>query len=397
MGKILHRYVFREILVPFALGLGIFTFVLLLARLLKLIELVVNKGIPFTSVARVFLYLLPAFLEITVPMAMLLAILVAFGRLSSDSEITALRSSGVSLYQLVPPVATFVAIVTLATAALAWYGRPWGNRSLRTAMWDIARTRATAGLKPQVFNDEFPGLIIYSEEIDTGSDQLQHVLIADDRDPQQQNTVFARSGYMISDVERETVTLRLLDGTIHTTDTTAGASYQTEFTSYDVNLDLRSALADTRQKSDDPKELTIGQLVDAIAAKRAAGKSATGELVEYHRKFSIPFGCIVFGLIAMPLGIQPARAVRSRGFAVSLVVIFTYYILLSTGQGFAEQGRVAPVVGLWLPNAVLGSVGLVLMHRAGRELPLATAPWLERLRASLRARAPMLGRLVAGA
>ena len=390
MRKVLHRYVFREILVPFALGLGVFTFVLLLARLLKLIELVVNRGIPFTTVARVFLYLLPAFLEVTVPMAMLLAILVAFGRLSADSEITALRSSGVSLYQLMPPVATFVLIVTIATAGLAWYGRPWGNRALRTAMWDMARTRATAGLKPQVFNDEFPGLIIYAEQIDSTADQLERVLISDERDPQQQNTVFARSGYMISDTERETVTLRLLDGTIHTTDAAAGASYQTEFRSYDVNLDLRASLADVNRPSDDPNELTIVQLRRAIDAKRAQGTPATAELVEYHRKFAIPFACVVFGLIAMPLGIQPARAVRSRGFAVSLVVIFTYYMLLSTGQGFAEQGRVAPIVGLWLPNVVLGALGLAFLRRAGRERPLVTATWFDRVALPVRHRAAAL-------
>jgi lipopolysaccharide export system permease protein len=379
MGKILHRYVFREILVPFALGLGIFTFVLLLARLLKLIELVVNRGIPVSSVAAVFLFLLPAFLEVTVPMAMLLAILIAFGRLSADSEITALRSSGVSLYQLLPPVAIFVVLVMIATAGLSWYGRPWGNRALRTTMWDIARSRASAGLKPQVFNDDFPGLVIYAEQIDAKADRLGHVLISDERDPQQQNTVFAREGIMISDVEHETVTLRLLEGTIHTIDTSANASYQTAFRSYDVNLDLRSAFADVHAKSDDPKELTLGQLEEAIATKGAAGQPITSELVEYHRKFSIPFACIVFGLVAMPLGIQPGRAVRSRGFAVSLVVIFTYYILLSTGQGLAEQGHIRPVIGLWLPNAVLGTIGLVLMRRAGREQPLVVGPTLERL------------------
>lgn len=390
MRKILHVYVFREILVPFALGLGVFTFILLLARLLKLIELVVNRGIPATTVGQVFLCLLPAFLEVTVPMAMLLAILVAFGRLSADSEITALRSSGVSLYQLIPPIATFVVIVTLATGVLAWYGRPWGNRSLRTAMWDIARTRATAGLKPQVFNDEFPGLIIYAEQIDNTADTLQRVLIADERDPQQQNTVFARSGYMISDVERETVTLRLLDGTIHTTDTTAGASYQTEFRSYDVNLDLRATLADARGRTDDPNELSIDQLRTVIAAKRRDGRPATAELVEYHRKFAIPFACVVFGLIAVPLGVQPARTVRSRGFAVSLVVIFAYYMLLSTGQGFAEQGRVPPMIGLWLPNVVLGALGVALLRRAGREQPLATVGWLDRLALPVRHRAAAL-------
>src|SRR5262252_8667877 len=138
MGKILHRYIFREVLTPFSLGLGVFTFVLLIARLLKLIELVVNRGLPVGQILRLLAYLMPAFLELTVPMAMLLAILIAFGRLSADSEMTAMRSSGLSLYQLVPPVAVFVALTTLATAALSIWVRPWGNRSLRDALFDIA-------------------------------------------------------------------------------------------------------------------------------------------------------------------------------------------------------------------------------------------------------------------
>jgi hypothetical protein len=182
MPKVLHRYIFREILVPFALGLGVFTFVLLLARLLKLIELVVNRGIPAATVGRVFLYLLPAFLEVTVPMAMLLAILVAFGRLSADSEITALRSSGVSLYQLIPPVATFVVIVTVLTAGLAWYGRPWGNRALRTAMWDIARTPRDRRPEAPDLQRRVPGPHHLREQIDAAADQLERVLISDERD-----------------------------------------------------------------------------------------------------------------------------------------------------------------------------------------------------------------------
>ena len=154
-------------LTPFLLGLGVFTFILLIARLLKLIELVVSRGLPPLQILRLLGYLMPAFLEVTVPMAMLLAILVAFGRLSADAEMIAMRSSGVSLYQLAPPVITFVGIVTFMTAALARYARPWGNRALPHRLWDIARTRATAGLRPQVFNDEFPGLVIYAEQIDS--------------------------------------------------------------------------------------------------------------------------------------------------------------------------------------------------------------------------------------
>jgi lipopolysaccharide export system permease protein len=370
MGKILHRYILREILVPFLLGLAIFTFVLLLARLLKLIELVVNRGLPPLRILELLGYLMPSFLEVTVPMAMLLAILIAFGRLSADSEMVAFRSSGLSLYQLVPPVATFVLFCSLLTFALSIVARPWGNRSLRWALFDIARTHAAAGLKAQVFNEEFPGLVIYAEQIDGKDDRLLRVLISDDRDPMQRNTVFAREGVMLSDAQSQTITLRLRDGSIHTTDAEGGADYQTDFESYDVNLDLREALSGLQDEDAKPREMAMSQLMATIAAKRDAGEPVESELVEFHRKFAIPFACIVFGLVGVPLGIEPARAVRSRGFAVSLAVIFGYYILLSAGQALAEQGAVPVVVGLWLPNLGFGALGIVLLRRAAREQPL---------------------------
>jgi lipopolysaccharide export system permease protein len=392
MGKIIHRYVFREILTPFLLGLAVFTFVLLLARLLKLIELVVNRGLPFTRILELLAYLMPPFLEVTLPMAMLLAILVAFGRLSADAEMVALRSSGVSLYQLLPPVATFVLLAALVTLALSTEGRPWGNRSLRRALWDIARTHAAAGLKPQVFNDEFPGLVIYAEQIDGRENRLGHVLISDDRDPQQRNTVFAREGWMLADSDAQTVTLRLMNGRIVSTDVASRASYQTDFESYDVNLDLRDALAGLREETSRPAELGVAALAASIAAKEVAGTPHHAELVEWHRKFAIPFACVVFGLIAVPLGVEPSRAVKSRGFAVSLVVIFCYYILLSAGQALGERGLVPAAIGLWLPNVVLGTAGVILLRRAARERP-PFGTWATDLGQRLRARLPR--RLVA--
>ena len=366
MTKIVHRYIFREILVPFLFGLSIFTFVLLIARLLKLIELVVNRGVPAGNILRVFGYIMPAFLEVTVPMAMLLAILIAFGRLSADSEIVALRSSGLSLYQLVTPVAIFVCLATLTTGALSIYVRPWGNRSLKAALFDIARARASAGIKPQVFNDDFPGLVIYTEAVDSTNDRLHHVLVSDERSTDQHNTIFAREGTMVSNPKTQTVTLRLRDGAIHTTDARGGAEYQTDFQSYDVNLDLRQTLA-AAQDQRDPKEMTLGQLRRAITAKEAKHLPFGPELVEYHRKFSIPFACLVFALVAVPLGIQPVRAVRARGFSVSLAMIFVYYILLSAGQALAEHELIPAVVGLWLPNGVFAGVGVYLFIQAGRE------------------------------
>ncbi len=388
MRTIIHRYLFREILVPFVFGLCVFTFVLLIARLLKLIELVVSRGVPPLSILRLFSYIMPAFLEVTVPMAMLLAILIALGRLSADGELVALRSSGLSLYQLLPPIAVFVLLATLATAGLSLHVRPWGNRSLRAALYDIARSRASAGLRPQVFNDDFSGLVIYTDAVDATTDRLHHVLISDERTAGLRNTIFARDGAMISDPTAQTLTLRLWHGFIHTSDTPGGAEYQTDFQSYDVNLDLHQTLGPERTR-DDPKELTLQELRQLIRRNRARGIASGRELVEYHRKFSIPFACVVFGLVAVPLAVQPVRGVRARGFTLSLAMIFVYYVLLSGGQALAERNLVPAIVGLWLPNVVFAVVGAALFAQAAGE---RSGEWLECLRAALARTRPRPGR-----
>jgi lipopolysaccharide export system permease protein len=379
--KIVHRYILREIAVPLAFGLCVFTFVLLIARLLRLIELVVNRGVPAWNIVKIFSYIMPTFLEVTIPMAMLLAILVAFGRLSADSEMVAMRSSGLSLYQLIPPVAIVALFAMIATAAVSIWARPWGNRSLKTALLELAQTRASAGLKPQIFNDEFPGLVIYTEHVETATDRLEHVLISDERDPDERNTIFAREGTMISDPDSGVITLRLRDGFIHTVDAGAGSEYQTKFESYDVNLDLRQAFADVRTEA--PKEMTLGQLASTIAAQRASGTVSAGAEVEFHRKFSLPFACLVFALVAMPLGVQPVRAARARGFAVSLVMIFVYYLLLSAGQALAEQSDIPALIGLWIPNTVFGAFGVWLFLRVAREHALLDVDRLEANAAAL--------------
>ncbi len=174
--KILDRYILREMVVPFFLGLAIFTSILLIVRILKLVELVVNRGVPLAQMIRIFSYIMPAFLEVTVPMALLLAILVAFGRLSSDSEVIAMRAAGISLYRLLVPVAIFAGMVALLTAWLSVTARPWGNSHLRTGLYEIVKTRAAAGIKPKVFNDEFKDLVIYVDKIRPASDVLEGIL-----------------------------------------------------------------------------------------------------------------------------------------------------------------------------------------------------------------------------
>ena len=364
--RIIDRYILRELLPPFVLGIGLFTSILLIARILKLVEMVVNRGVPLVDILKLFSYIMPQFLEVTVPMALLLAILVAFGRLSSDSEIIALRASGIGLYRLLVPVGVFALCTSILTLWLSVSARPWGNSQLRTGLFEIVKARATAGIKPKIFNDEFGGLVIYVDQIEPPGTHLYGILISDNRDPLVHNTIYARSGSVYSNETDDSLTLRLRDGGIYSATEKQKGYQDTRFSSYDITLDLTLALAELQTRRKKASEMTIAELWQARAEKEAARQPTAVESVEIHRKFSIPFGCLVFAALGVPLGIQPSRAVHSRGFSVSLILIFLYYLLMTLGQNLGERGAVPPIVAVWLPNFALSLVAIVLLIRASR-------------------------------
>jgi lipopolysaccharide export system permease protein len=386
MGRILNRYLFVEILVPFFFGLAVFTFILLIARILKLVELVVNRGVPLLDILKTFSLILPAFLEVTVPMALLLAILLGFGRLASDSEVVALKTSGVSLYQMTIPVAAFTMLAFSATFAIAMWVRPWANGALRQQLFEVVKSRVSAGFKEKVFNADFPGLVIYIEEIEPGGGTLKGILISDSRRPDNRNTAIAKIGLLVPNEDAKTVTLRLLDGTIYGVGGSENAFQKTDFTVYDVSLNLTN-LSEARPREKDPKEMTLAELSGRIAERRAANQPAYEEEIELHRKFSIPFACVVFMLVGIPLSIPPSRAVRSRGFSMSLALIFLYYIPLTVGQTVAEKGYVPAALGLWSPNLLFFALGLSLFLSAAREAPLRQLERLDAVWVRVRSRA----------
>jgi lipopolysaccharide export system permease protein len=369
MGKILCRYVYREIATPFFFALLIFTGILLTVRILKLVELVVNRGVPAQQVLKIFLYIIPTFLELTVPMSFLLAILWGVGRFSVDRELTALRSCGLSFRQLARPVGYLTAVVLLGTFLLTLYVRPWSNAALRQLFYEVTKTRATAGLKEKTFNDEFDGFVVYAEEIEPPGTFLQHVMIADSRNPQQKNTIFAREGLVMIDEDQQLLTLRLQNGTIHSA-SGAEKNYQTtHFLVYDLTLSLATALAEVNKPTRTPQEMSVAELRATISQQQQEYALSTIALAEFHRRLSLPFSCVVFALIALPLSTRATWVRRSHGFALSLVVIIAYYLILTIGDTLGKKGTLAPAVALWLPNGILGVIGVSLFYWAAQEKP----------------------------
>lgn len=372
MGRILFRYVAREVVPPFVIGLLVFTFLLFTIQMIKLVELVVNRGIPLSQLLEIFVYILPAFFEVTVPMSFLLALLWGLGRLSADREIIALKSCGIGLPQIATPIWAFATVLLCATFVLTLYVRPWSNSALKLLLYTITKTHASAGLKEKTFNTDFAGLVIYAEEIHPPGNVLQGVMIADSRQPDQKNTIFSERGAILTSEDQQVLTLRLLDGSIHSTESLGHAYHTTHFSIYDVSLDMATILANVKEPDRKPKEMPLNELLETIVQSRASTKEERRALIELHHRLSLPFACVVFALIALSLSAQLGSVQRSQGFALTLAILFTYYLLLTVGEALGKKAVLPPAIALWLPNIVLGMVGGYLFQRTLQERPFFT-------------------------
>jgi lipopolysaccharide export system permease protein len=379
MTKTLHRYIGREIIVPFLLGFAVFTFVLLMGRFIKLAEMVIAKGVPLTDVLRLVMYMLPSFSIVTIPMSFLLAVLLAFGRLSADNELTAMKASGVSLYGLLPPVIAFAVLAYLATTAITVYALPWGNTAFKTLLYNAINTRVNISLKDRVFNDDFPGLVIYVARYDEEKHSISGILIYDERNPEETSTIFARNGLIITDPDKKALRLRLLHGGVHRPRGKSGYQLM-EFESYDlsVNFNQNYKIVPTINELD----MTFRELRKAMAAPGNDARTTRDLFLEFHRRLALPFACFVFALIGVPLGLQNRRAGKSSGFSLCIALLLLYYIVLTAGKTLGQKGVISPVVSMWLPNILFIGLGIYLFTKTANdqripvfELPARLLHW----------------------
>ncbi len=369
MKKIINIYLLQEIIAPLSLSLLIFTFILLANKILRLTELVVNKGVALVDILKLIICILPSFLVFAIPMSLLLAILFALGRLSGDNEITALKASGLSIYQLLPSVMTVSLIAWLLTTLLTIYALPWGNRSFKNMFFNIIKNRAEVGFKEMVFIDYFPGLVIYINKIPAKGKKMEGILISDERMPDNPYTLVAREGCTISDDKSLTITFRLFDGSIHQTGKNSTSYQKINFKTYDFNFDLQSSQSKKVSEEKKRKEMTLKELRATIEKIKQRKGNFYPFAVEFHKKFSLPFACLIFGLLGIPLSVQPKGSGKTSSFALGLAIILVYYLILTGGETLGERGAIPPFLGMWAANILLGILGIYLLVKAARESP----------------------------
>ena len=364
MRRIIHRYIFKEILLVFFLILLILTFVLVMGKAVGLVDLVINKGVRFTNVGMLVLFLLPSLMVYTIPISLLIATLIGVGRLSSDSEITVMKSSGISLYQLLSPAFTLAVLTSLATAGMSLFLSPAGSMATKNLLFAIAQHKATVGIQERVFNDDFQGILIYANHIPPGGDHLEGVIVSNRRNAQDPTTIFARRAYLVSDAANLSMVMRLENGISCSDNVVMGKYKQMAFRTYDVNLQIGTTATAVKKRSHD---MYPAELLHHIKNNTFGGREQRELMVEFYNKITIPLSCLVFSILALPLAIRPQRSAKARGFVVGIIIILLYYVLQFGSGSLVEMGKIPPIIGAAGPTAIFFLCGLFLFILAARE------------------------------
>src|SRR5688572_1104470 len=289
--RIIDRYVIREVLWPFVIGLLVFTFLLIIPYLIRLAEDLIAKGVSGTVILQLMIMLLPQALSLTIPMSLLIGLLVAFGRLSADREFVAMQGCGVSLMRLLRPVGLLSAAGFAATCYMLVVALPNANQASREIMFDVVATRAEGEVRPRVFFEDFPDITLYVREVSPSGAGWANVFMADTRGGSQA-IYLAEHGRVLIDRDARTVEMILENGARHRPD--ADGKYEVfRFERLRLNLNPESVFPRAGPPKGD-NEMTISELRMRAAQFEKEGLSTHNQLMAIHRKFSIPAACLVF-------------------------------------------------------------------------------------------------------
>ncbi|MHB1045081.1 MAG: LptF/LptG family permease [Thermoanaerobaculia bacterium] len=370
--KLTDRYVLKEILAPTLVAFGVYTGFMLVRGLVQFSALLLQSTNPLADVGRVIAFSAPHIVVLTIPVAFLLGILVGVGRLSQDSELVALRASGIDLLGLYRPIAVLAVVLALLTGFVMIYVLPRTNRIVSGMRLQLSTFLIAQRIQPGVFSPEVAGRRIFVEKASADRRTLEGLIVSDTSNPSDgERLTIARRGALELEQEEGRLWLRLEEAVTHHTARDARAydraSYRTQRLLLD-DTNPRERFENTRPDKQ-LREMTVPELIQRA---RTTTDPTLADLswIEVHKKFSFPAACLVFGLVALPLGVVNRRGGRAAGFAVSTAIVIGYYLLYASGEAWAIRGKTTPFLAMWLPNILLVFVGIWGISRVRRDRTL---------------------------
>lgn len=375
LNRTFYVYLLKELGAIFLLSLGILTFIMVLSRIGKLADLVINKGVDLKDIVLLIVYSSPPYLTFTLPMAFLLSTIVVLGRLSTDNEILALKASGVNLTRLFVPVAfvgVFIALLGLVNTNLLL---PGSGDLFRGTLIQIVKKGITIEDKEGVFNDTIPGIVIYIDKVDTESKTLAGIIVSDDRDKDVKQTIAAQKGTINLDPVSLDLTFVLEQGNLHRWERAGDAYRSLSFTNYTYSMNLSNLVSPSSSLRKRAYEMNRQELEAAMARSNYADRYDL--LLEMYKRISIPLSSLTFVLLTVPLGVKRKVEGKFSGILYSLLLFVFYYILMALTENLGKSTHLPALITSFIPNLAITGVGVYLVRELNSE---GEATLLHRLR-----------------
>jgi lipopolysaccharide export system permease protein len=364
--QLLYSYLATEMLAPFFASFLIMNCVFFLAKLIPFLNFVLELNIGFSDFIRLFSYLFPNIFLYSLPMAAMMGVTIGFARLSSDSEILAFKASGISMYQILPPVIVVASLIALLTSFVSIKLIPLSAVSIKQLSYQLLKEKISKGIKEHVFTEALGDIVVYVDKIDKSTGEWTDVWVSDMRGVDNPIVTMASTGKMTSSLENMMVSIVLRNGSLHKPGNDNAQIIQ--FDQYQINIPLK--LPDTNNSRLKKTNLLMGQLLEEAENSNGNIELKRNLLIEFHKRLVLPVGCLMISLIGLPLGLQARPGKKAIGIQAGLAIFVLYYIFFTFGKALAEKGVLPIWLAMWSPNALFFGLAIFWIIRISNEQPL---------------------------
>lgn len=353
--RIIDRYIFREVLSHALLGLGVFTFVIFVPQLVQIMNVVARHSGDAHQIALLFLSAFPRVLTFSVPIGVLVGVLIGLGRMSADSELIAMNAAGMGLKRILIPVGVLALLATAITLCMTVWLGPVSIRTLRALEERLRSTQVSFEVQPRIFNEQFPHLVLYVQDISAAAMNWHGVFLAESDGGDVSRLTLAEDAIVVTDRNQGKLQLYLHNGSVHESQTQGPEHYGLSVFG-ERDLGIAVAGAGTTQA---PGLIDAERPLRQLLAER--GAKARESRVEFHRRFAFPAACLVFALVALPVGARPRRGGRAAGFILAVSLVCGYYIVFVFCASLARDGSMPTWLGIWTANILMTVAGIALL------------------------------------
>jgi len=364
MPRLLNTYLINQVLAPFYASLIILTSILFLSRLIPILDIILGYNIGLVDFFRLYAYFTPQLMLFALPMSGMMGVILGTTALNNENELMVLKTSGISLYKMLPPIVLVALSAALLTGLFSIYLMPAGKKAKVELAFQLVKEKIERSIPEKRFSESLSDIVLYADSIDQKTRAWKGVYISDMKDPRHPITIISESGILSADSTRGTLSISLQNGVLNRT--SADAVQTINFKGYDMNLPLETPTSNPLAKVDETIMLQSELLAEADRKGRNSREAAT-YLIEFHKRLALPVSCFILTLLGFPLGFLSGPRHKTIGIPLGLAIFVLYYVLFTGSKIISESMLLPAGIAIWLPNLLFLILTMLFIKSVARE------------------------------